>query len=79
MEIGYALLAPFWRKGYTAEMIKKMTRHSLRYFPNKKTMAIVNKENLGSINVLKKCAYQLYKQEEFKGAPCLFFEYSDHE
>ncbi len=75
LEIGYALLPKYWRKGYTVEMIKKMTTHCLDYFPDKKLMAIVNKENTGSINVIKKCGFEDYKQEEFKGATCLFFEY----
>lgn len=75
LEIGYALLVPFWRKGYTIEMIKKMTNHCLEYFPNKRIIAIVNKGNIGSVNVLEKCEYTLYKEDEFKGSPCLFFDY----
>jgi len=75
IEIGYALIPEYWRKGYTIEMIKKMTTHSLDYLPNKKIMAIVNQENKGSINVIEKCGFDEYKQEEFKGATCLFYEY----
>lgn len=75
LEIGYALLVPFWRKGYTLEMIEKMTNHCLEYFPNKRIIAIVNKGNIGSVKVLEKCDYTLYKQEEFNGSPCLFFDY----
>ncbi len=77
IEIGYALLAPFWRKGFTVELIVKMTTHCLKYFPNKKIMAIVNKENIASSKVLEKCNFNEYKQEEFKGSPCLYFEYLD--
>lgn len=75
IEIGYALLPKYWRKGYTIEMIKKMISHCLDYFPDKKLMAIVNQENKGSINVIEKCGFEEYKQEEFKGDTCLFYEY----
>ena len=75
IEIGYVLVPKYWRKGYTIEMIKKMTTHSLDYLPNKKIMAIVNQNNKGSINVIEKCGFEEYKKEEFKGATCLFYEY----
>lgn len=75
IEIGYALLPKYWRKGYTIEMIKKMISHCLDYFPDKKLMAIVNQENKGSIKVIEKCGFEEYKQEEFKGDTCLFYEY----
>ncbi len=77
LEIGYALLPPYWRKGYTLEMIEKMTAHCQEFFPNKKLMAIVNNENVGSIRILEKCNYKEYQQKVFKGVPCMFFEYSD--
>ena len=75
IEIGYAILPEYWRKGYTIEMINKMTTHCLDFFPDKKLMAIVNQENKGSINVIEKCGFEEYKKEEFKGATCLFYEY----
>ncbi len=74
-EIGYALLAPYWRKGFTTELIEKMTNHCLEYFPDKKIMAIVNKENIGSMKVLEKSNFKSYKQGDFRGTPCLYFEY----
>jgi len=74
-EIGYALLPPYWRKGFTIEMIKKMTNHCLEYLSDKKIMAIVNIENIASLNVLEKCNYTVYEEAEFKGASCLFYEY----
>ncbi len=74
-EIGYALLASFWRKGFTLEMIDKMTNHCLNYFPDKKIMAIVNRENTGSIKILEKCNFKNYKEDLHKSDPCLFFEF----
>jgi len=75
LEIGYALLAPYWRKGFTTELIGKMTTHCLEHFPNKKIIAIVNLDNLGSIKVLEKSNFKKYKQGEFRRSPCLYFEY----
>lgn len=76
IEIGYALLPNHWRKGYTDEMIQTLTKHGLQYFPEKKLMAIVNVGNSASVNVLEKNGYHIYKEESFKGAPCLLLEYS---
>ena len=75
LEIGYALLVPHWRKGFTMEMIDKMTEHCLEFFPDKKIMAIVNKGNIGSLKVLEKCDYTAYQQKDFNGLPCLFYEF----
>jgi len=72
LEIGYALLVPYWRKGYTLEMIKKLTYHCLEFFPDKKIMAIVNEGNIGSLKVLERYNYKEYQREDFKGAPCIF-------
>ncbi len=74
-EIGYALLPPFWRKGFTAEMINNLTNHCMEYLSDKKIMAIVNIENIASLNVLEKCNYTIYEETEFKGASCYLLEY----
>lgn len=74
-EIGYALLPPFWRKGYTVEMIKNLTHHCLNYLSDRKIIAIVNIENIASLNVLEKCNYTIYEEAEFKGASCYLLEY----
>ena len=76
IEIGYALLPSYWRMGYTIEMIKKLTQHGLKYFSEKKLMAIVDESNTASIKVLEKNGYQVYKKESFKGSPCLLLEYT---
>jgi len=74
-EIGYALLPPFWRKGFTTEMIKKLTDHCMEYLSDKKIMAIVNIENTASLKALEKCNYTIYEEAEFKGASCYLLEY----
>ena len=76
LEIGYAILPPYWRMGFTQEMIKTLTKHGLKFFPEKKLMAIVNEGNTASVNVLEKNGYHIYKEESFSGAPCFLLEYS---
>ena len=76
MEIGYALLPSYWRKGFTQEMIKNLTNHGLNYFSEKKLIAIVDEGNSASVNVLEKNGYHIYKEESFKGSPCFMLEYS---
>ena len=76
IEIGYALLPPYWRMGYTIEMIKSLSKHGLIYLTEKKLMAIVDEENTASIKVLEKNGYQIYKKESFKGSPCLLLAYT---
>ena len=40
-------------------------------------MAIVNEENIASVNVLEKNGYQVYKKENFKDSPCLLLAYAN--
>lgn len=75
IEIGYALLPDHWRKGYTTEMIKVMVSNCLQYFRNKKIIALVNDDNLGSLKALKNQQFNIYKKNLFKGFPCYFLEY----
>lgn len=74
-EIGYALLAEYWRKGFTVEMIEEMTRHCEEYLPKNKIMAVVNVENIASVKVLEKCNYSIYKELDIKDSPCYLLEY----
>ncbi len=75
IELGYALLSPYWRKGITSEMIEKMIKHCKEYLPEKRIVAIINETNKGSKKVVENNNFSCYKQEEFKGASCLFYEY----
>ena len=75
IEIGYALLPDYWRLGYTNEMVKRMLKNGNQNFRNKKLIAIVNEENIGSLKVLENLNFHKYKKEPFKGSPCYFLEY----
>ena len=78
MEIGYALLPMYWRKGLTIEMIQKMISHCRNYLPDKKIIAIVNDDNRGSLEILNKFNFKVYKKRVFKRVKCLFLKYTEH-
>jgi len=75
IEIGYALLPDYWRKGYTTEMVQVMTSNCIQNFRDKKVMAIVNDGNIGSLKVLENLNFDPYKKDIFKGSMCYFLEY----
>jgi RimJ/RimL family protein N-acetyltransferase len=77
MEIGYALLPGYWRMGLTAEMVQQLVSVGKRYFKDKRIMAIVNVDNIGSLKVLERFNFSIYKTEPFKDDPCYFLECTD--
>jgi RimJ/RimL family protein N-acetyltransferase len=74
MEIGYALLPQYWRMGITAEMVQQLVSTGKHYFKDKRIIAIVNVDNIGSLKVLEQFDFFNYKTEPFKGDPCHFLE-----
>jgi len=76
MEIGYALIPDFWRMGLTAEMVQQLVLLGKRYFDDKQIIAIVNVDNIGSLKVLERFNFSIYKTESFKDDPCHFLEYN---
>ena len=77
IEIGYALLPDYWRKGYTTEMVQVMTSNCIQNFRDKRVMAIVNDGNIGSLIVLENLNFHTYKKDTFKESMCCFLEYTD--
>ena len=75
MEIGYALIPEYWRKGLTAEMVQQLVSTGIQYFNDKRIIAIVNLDNIGSLKVLEQFKFITYKTEPFKGSPCHFLEF----
>ena len=75
MEIGYALLPDYWRIGLTTEMVQELVQIGKEHFSNKRIIAIVNVDNIGSLKVLERFNFRNYKMEPFKGDPCFFLEF----
>jgi len=77
MEIGYALMPEFWRMGLTTEMIQQLVSVGKQYFDDKRIIAIVNVDNIGSLKVLDRFNFVTYKKETFKDDLCYFLEFQD--
>jgi len=75
MEIGYAILPPFWRKGYVTEIIECLIKKCKTSFPDAMIMAIVDSQNIGSTKVLEKSNFVIYKRDIIKDNHCWFLKY----
>ncbi len=58
MDIGYALLEKYWRKGYAQEAVKGTISFSKNKLKVDKVLAITKKENLPSVNFLEKTGFK---------------------
>ncbi len=77
MEIGYALMPEFWQMGLTTEMVQELVQIGKKHFDDKRIIAIVNVDNIGSLKVLERFNFVTYKKESFKDDPCYFLEIQD--
>jgi len=75
MEIGYAILPAFWRKGYVTEIIESLVEKCTTSFPDAMIMAIVDTQNIGSTKVLEKSNFVIYKRDLIKDNYCWFLKY----
>ncbi|PCH76625.1 MAG: hypothetical protein COB98_05635 [Flavobacteriaceae bacterium] len=75
VEIGYAILPSFWRKGYASEIIKFMKDYCLENHPKLTLMAVVDTQNIASIKVLEKADFKIYKKDVFRDDYCWFLRF----
>jgi len=75
VEIGYAILPSFWRKGYASEMVGFMKKYCLENHPKLTVMAVVDTQNVASIKVLEKCDFKVYKKDIFRDDYCWFLRF----
>lgn len=75
VEIGYAILPEFWRKGYAFEMIEFMKNYCLGNHPELTVMAVVDTQNIASIKVLEKAGFKIYKKDVFRDDYCWFLRF----
>ncbi|MBL4745842.1 MAG: GNAT family N-acetyltransferase [Flavobacteriaceae bacterium] len=75
VEIGYAILPQFWRQGYTSEMIGFMKKYCLENHPKLTVMAVVNTQNVASIQALEKATFKIYKKDVFRDDYCWFLRF----
>ena len=62
-EIGYYLRPEEWGKGFATEIASRLVRFGLETAGLREVFATVDKENLASINVLKKSGLEFFRKE----------------
>jgi [ribosomal protein S5]-alanine N-acetyltransferase len=77
VEIGYAIEEKCHRKGYTTEAIKAMCEYAIEKFNIDKIIAIVARENTGSVKALEKAGFNFIEEKERNafGRICICIEY----
>jgi ribosomal-protein-alanine N-acetyltransferase len=73
-EIGYRFIEEYWGKGYAYESAKAWVDYGFDQMKIKKIYASANKENLGSIKILKKIGMIPISEFDWNGIPCYWFE-----
>lgn len=64
IEIGYGITKPFEHKGYMTECVQAMCTWGLNQKNIKSIIAETECDNIPSQNVLKRCSFKKYKEEE---------------
>lgn len=72
VDLGYALLERYWRKGYAFEAAQAVKVYARRVLSLKRIVAIVNPENQPSIHVLEKLGMRYERMVSLsEGAPLI--------
>lgn len=67
VDIGYAFLPKFWRKGYAVESALAVLEYGLKVKNLKRIVAITLEENKGSVRVLKKIGLKFEMMVKLEG------------
>jgi ribosomal-protein-alanine N-acetyltransferase len=78
-EIGYRFVEEHWGKGYGFESAKAWLDYGFNQMKIQKMYASANKENAGSIKILKKIGMQQVSEFDWNGIPCYWFELENQE
>jgi ribosomal-protein-alanine N-acetyltransferase len=73
-DIGYRLQEKHWGKGYASESAKAWLDYGFNEMNIPKMYASANKENSGSIKILKKIGMQIVSEFDWREIPCYWFE-----
>jgi RimJ/RimL family protein N-acetyltransferase len=71
-EIGFALTPAHYGKGYATEAVQAILAWGDLNLHSRKTVCIINPQNLASLRVAAKCGYEVFEQNSFNGSPVLF-------
>ena len=75
VDIGYAFFPAFWGQGYAFEAVSATLGHAARVFGLRRVVAVVSRENQGSIRVLEKAGMRferMHAMEPDEPEVCLY-------
>ena len=73
-EVGFALISSVHGKGYATEALGAVLAWADTHLPSRRTVALVDQENVASIHVLEKFAYRAFERTTFGNAAVTFLE-----
>jgi RimJ/RimL family protein N-acetyltransferase len=71
-ELGFALASRFHGKGYATESVRAALAWADAHAPYRRTVCMVNPQNLASLRVVTKCGYEVFEQGVYKEQSVLF-------
>jgi len=74
IEVGYALLKPYWNKGYATEITKALLEWGFAHLNIVKLVAVTRPENEKSRRVLEKCGMHFVKMFQYNGIDVTYYE-----
>jgi [ribosomal protein S5]-alanine N-acetyltransferase len=74
IEIGYALLKPYWGKGYATELTKALIEWAFSNLSVDKLMGVTRPENKNSRRVLEKAGMHFVKMAHYNGIEVTYYE-----
>ena len=73
-EIGFALKSSVHGQGYATEALGAVLAWADKNLPSRRTVALVNQDNVASIHVLEKYAYRIFERTTFGDASVALME-----
>jgi RimJ/RimL family protein N-acetyltransferase len=74
IEVGYALLKPYWNKGYATELTKALIEWGFSHLSINKLVAVTRSENEKSRQVLQKSGMSFRKMSKYNGIDVTYYE-----
>ena len=73
-DLGYRLKSQYWGSGYATEAAGSVLHFALNVLGHNRVVAVVMKDNIGSIRVLEKIGMQYVRTDWANGVEMLMFE-----
>ncbi len=77
--MGYRLIKRYWNKGYATETVFASLKYGFDKLKLEETFAVVETENIGSNNVLRKTGFNLKEEFMLNGVLCNWYRMSSDE